>query len=89
MVTMDVPTYVQSGEYVIAITGISRTNDTVIANTHITEVVEDLEYGVSVTVNQPSANGKPGDTVWWQLQVGNLGNVEDTYIFTVFGVGQG
>jgi hypothetical protein len=88
-VTLDVPNYVQSGEYDIAITGISRTNNTVVANTHIIETVEDLRFGVSLTVNQPSASGKPGDTVWWQLQVGNLGNVEDTYVFTLFGLGQG
>ncbi len=89
MLTMDVPEYVQSGEYVIAITGISRTNDTVVANAHITETVEDLRFGVSLSVNQPSSSGKPGDTVWWQLQMGNLGNVPDTYVFTVFGLGQG
>ncbi|MCK5413786.1 MAG: hypothetical protein KAJ35_00230, partial [Thermoplasmata archaeon] len=88
-VTLDVPTYVQSGEYVIAITGVSRTNDTVVANTHITVTVEDLRFGVSLNVDQPLTQGKPSDTVWWQLQIGNLGNVEDTYDFSVFGLGQG
>jgi uncharacterized membrane protein len=68
LVTMNVPTYVQSGEYVIAITGVSRINDTVVANAHLTETVEDLRYGVSQTVDQSSAQGKPGDTVWWQMQ---------------------
>ncbi|UCC92936.1 MAG: hypothetical protein JSW25_09775, partial [Thermoplasmata archaeon] len=88
-VTLDVPTYVQSGEYVIAITGVSRTNDTIVANAHLTETVEERRFGVSLTVGQPSTQGKPGDTVWWQLQIGNLGNVEDTYVFSVFGLGQG
>jgi uncharacterized membrane protein len=87
-VTLDVPTYVQAEEYVIAITGVSRTNNTVVANTHITVTVEDLRYGVSLNVDQPLTQGKPDDTVWWQLQIRNLGNVEDTYDFTVFGLGQ-
>jgi uncharacterized membrane protein len=89
MVTMDVPDYVQAGDYDIAITGVSRTNDTVVANAHIAETVEERQYGVSLLVNQPTSSGKPGETVWWQLQVRNLGNVDDTYIFTVFGLGTG
>ncbi|MCJ2540355.1 MAG: hypothetical protein LN414_03675, partial [Candidatus Thermoplasmatota archaeon] len=68
-VTLDVPTYVQSGEYVIAITGVSRTNDTVVANTHITVTVEDLRLGVSLNVDQSLTQRKPGDTVWWRLQI--------------------
>ena len=88
-VTLEVPTYVQSGEYVISVTGVSRADDTVVANGHIVETVEDLRFGVSMDVSQPSAQGKPGETVWWQLQIGNMGNVEDTYVLSVFGLGTG
>jgi uncharacterized membrane protein len=87
-VGLNVPTYVQAGEYVIAITGVSRNDDTEVANTHITETVEERLYRVSLDATSATSSGKPGETVWWQLQVGNIGNVEDTYEFTVFGLGQ-
>jgi len=88
-VTMTVPSYVSAGDYDIAITGISRTDDTVVGNVHIVETVEDLRFGVSLVPTATSASGKPGETVWWQLTVGNTGNVEDTFVFSVFGLGQG
>jgi hypothetical protein len=61
----------------------------VVANAYVIETVEDLEFAVSMTVNQPVTQGNPGDTVWWQLQIENEGNVEDTYVFSVFGLGLG
>lgn len=88
-VTLTVPTYVTAGDYDIAITGISRADDTVVGNVHIVEAVEDLRFGVSLVPTSKTASGKPGETVWWQLTVGNGGNVEDTYVISVFGLGQG
>ncbi len=88
-VTMTVPTYVTAGDYDIAITGISRADDTVVRNVHIVETVEDLRFGVSMVPTSTTASGRPGETVWWQLTIGNRGNVEDTYVFSVFGLGQG
>ena len=66
---------------------IREDDETVVANTHIVEVVEALEYGVSIGTTDSSNSGKPGETVWWRLEVENLGNVRDSYRFSVFGLG--
>ncbi len=85
--TLMVPDYAQAGEYTIAVTGISQDDETVVANTHVVEEVEALAYSVSIEATDTSISGKPGETVWWHLEVENLGNVKDTYRFSVFGLG--
>jgi uncharacterized membrane protein len=87
MVTFTVPGYTEAGEYDIAITGVSQLNSTVVANAHIVETVVEKRYGVSLEATSPDVEGDPGDLVWWQMRVGNTGNVEDTYSLTAFGLG--
>ena len=85
---LTVPETTVAGQYDIAVTGISQTNETVVANTHVIEVVEERNYDVSITATDGTASGKPGETIWWRLEVENLGNIRDTYQLSAFGLGE-
>jgi hypothetical protein len=87
--SLTVPENAPAGQYDIAVTGVSQMNETVVANTHVIEVVEELNYAVSITPSDNTAAGKPGETIWWRLEVENLGNIRDTYGLSAFGLAEG
>ncbi len=87
--SLTVPENAQAGQYDIAVTGISQMNETVVANTHVIEVVEARNHAVSITPSDNTAAGKPGETIWWRLEVENLGNIRDTYDLSAFGLAEG
>ncbi|MCK4971172.1 MAG: hypothetical protein KAS77_11605, partial [Thermoplasmata archaeon] len=87
--SLTVPENAQAGQYDIAVTGVSQMNETVVANTHVIEVVEERNYAVSITPSDNTAAGKPGETIWWRLEVENLGNIRDTYQLSAFGLATG